>query len=111
MLCGADEAGRDQHETGHLCNAVQRYGGTKSGGIDGDYSLDQGVKLHTQFSRWPDSVTGTLMPAQGGQASFESEVTLTGETSFKETGTIRFGDSNHSLRFSTLGKGFLGKSP
>jgi hypothetical protein len=58
----------------------------------------------------PDGVTGTLIPAQGGQASFESEVTLTGETSFKETGTIRFGDSNHSLRFSTLGQGFLGKS-
>ncbi len=42
-----------------------------------------------------DGVTGTLMPAPGGQASFESEVTLIGETSFTEAGTIRFGDSNH----------------
>jgi hypothetical protein len=56
-------------------------------------------------------VTSTLMPAQGGKASFESEVTLSGETSFTETGTIRFGDSNHSLRFTTVGQGFLGKSP
>jgi hypothetical protein len=58
----------------------------------------------------PAGVTSTLLPAQGGQASFESEVTITGETSFKETGTIRFGDSNHCLRFSTIGQGFLGKS-
>jgi hypothetical protein len=35
---------------------------------------------------------------------------LTGDTSFTEAGTIRFGDSNHSLRFSTVGQGFLGKS-
>src|SRR5437763_566053 len=56
-------------------------------------------------------VTTTMTPADGGQASFESEVTLTGETSFHEAGTIRFGDSNHSLRFSTIGEGILGKSP
>jgi hypothetical protein len=56
-------------------------------------------------------VTGTLLPVPGSKASFESEVTLTGETSFTETGTIRFGDSNHLLRFTTVGQGFLGKSP
>jgi hypothetical protein len=59
----------------------------------------------------PDGLTGMLLPAPGGRASFESEVTLTGDTSFTEDGTIRFGDSNHSLRFSTVGQGFLGKSP
>jgi hypothetical protein len=59
----------------------------------------------------PEGVTGTLLQAPGGKASFESEVTLTGETSFTEAGTIRFGDSNHSLRFSTVGQGFLGNSP
>jgi hypothetical protein len=59
----------------------------------------------------PSGVIGTLQPVQGGKASFESKVTLTGETSFTETGTIRFGDSNHSLRFSTIGQGFLDKSP
>jgi len=59
----------------------------------------------------PGGLTGTLTPTTGGKASFTSEVTLTGETSFTETGTIRFGDSNHSLRFSTVGQGFLGKSP
>ena len=59
----------------------------------------------------PDGLKGTFLSASGGKASFESEVTLTGDTSFTETGTIRFGDSNHSLRFSTVGQGFLGKSP
>jgi len=58
----------------------------------------------------PTGLTGTLQPLAGGTASFESEVTLTGETSFTEAGTIRFGDSNHSLRFRTVGQGFLGKS-
>jgi hypothetical protein len=58
-----------------------------------------------------DGLTGILLPAPGGKASFESEVTLTGDSSFSEAGTIRFGDSNHSLRFSTVGQGFLGKSP
>ena len=56
-------------------------------------------------------VTTTMIPVDGGNAWFESEVTLTGETSFREAGTIRFGDSNHNLRFSTIGQGFLGKSP
>jgi len=56
-------------------------------------------------------VSATIQAAQGGKASFESEVTLTGETSFTEAGTIRFGDSNHTLRFSTVDQGYLGKSP
>lgn len=59
----------------------------------------------------PNGVMGILLPVPGGKASFESEVTLMGETSFTEAGTIHFGDSNHSLRFSTVGQGFLGKSP
>ena len=56
-------------------------------------------------------VTGTLTAAEGAKAAFESEVTLAGETSFTETGTIRFRDLNHSLRFTAVGEGFLGKSP
>jgi hypothetical protein len=59
----------------------------------------------------PDGVAGTLLTVPGEKASFESEVTLTGDTSFSEAGTIRFGHSNHSLRFITVGQGFLGKSP
>src|SRR6202162_5621849 len=56
-------------------------------------------------------VQGRVQPAGGGKASFESEVTVTGETSFLESGSIRFGDGNHRLRFSTVGEGYLGDSP
>lgn len=59
----------------------------------------------------PQGVASTLISAQGGEALFESEVTVTGATSFMENGTVRFGDSNHCLRFSTIGQGFLGQSP
>jgi hypothetical protein len=56
-------------------------------------------------------VNGNLQPAAGGTASFESEVTLTGETTFQESGTITFGQGGHRLRFSTVGQGYLGSSP
>ena len=57
----------------------------------------------------PDGLVGVLTPAAGGEASFESEVTFTGETSFQETGTIGFGEG-HQLRFSTVGSGYLAPS-
>ena len=56
-----------------------------------------------------DGVRGTMKPVPGGEASFQSEVTLTGETSFLEAGTIAFGDGN-VLRFSTVEHGYLGPS-
>jgi hypothetical protein len=59
----------------------------------------------------PEGVHGSVQPAAGGKAEFESEVTVTGETSFLESGNIRFGDGNHRLRFSTVGQGYLGASP
>lgn len=55
-------------------------------------------------------VSGNLQPTDGGQASFESQVTFTGETSFQEEGTITFGDSRHRLYFSTVGQGYIGPS-
>jgi hypothetical protein len=58
-----------------------------------------------------EGVHGSVQPATGGKAAFESEVTVTGETSFLESGSIRFGDGNHRLRFSTVGHGYLGDSP
>ena len=54
-------------------------------------------------------LVATLEPVAGGEASFESVVTLTGESSFLESGSIRFG-GRHSLRFSTVGQGYLGAS-
>jgi hypothetical protein len=69
----------------------------------------------------PDGLRSTLEPAAGGNATFESEVTLiggfeseataAGEAGFKEVGTITFGDGGHRVRFSTIGQGYLGPSP
>jgi hypothetical protein len=57
----------------------------------------------------PDGLSGTLAPATGGEGTFASEVTFTGDTGFQEVGTIAFGDGN-VLRFSTVGSGHLGAS-
>jgi hypothetical protein len=57
----------------------------------------------------PHGLVSQLAPFDGGEASFASEVTFTGETSFQEVGTIRFGDGNQ-LRFSTVGSGYLAPS-
>ena len=59
----------------------------------------------------PEGVSGSWKATAGDKASFESEVTITGETSFLESGSIRFGEGNHRLRFSTVGQGYLGASP
>lgn len=52
-------------------------------------------------------LTGTIDAVPGGEATFESKVTLTGETSFQEIGTISFGNG-HRMWFSTVGSGYLG---
>ena len=57
-----------------------------------------------------DGVQGKFEPTTGGKAQFESEVTLTGATSFLEKGTIRFGERNNLLHFSTIEHGYLGDS-
>jgi hypothetical protein len=59
----------------------------------------------------PDGLAGLISPAAGGVATFESEVTFTGELSFVESGAISFGSNRHQLRFSTIGQGYLGPSP
>jgi hypothetical protein len=56
-----------------------------------------------------DGLTGTLTPTHGQEATFESEVTFTGETNFQEVGTITFGQGNR-LTFSTIGSGMLAPS-
>lgn len=53
---------------------------------------------------------GKLERLEGGRVSFESTVTLTGDASFLESGSIHFGGRN-SLRFSTVGQGYIGASP
>jgi hypothetical protein len=59
----------------------------------------------------PSGLTGSLQPASGGSASFESEAAMTGDTSFDEKGTITFGDGGHRIHFSTIGQGYIAPSP
>lgn len=55
----------------------------------------------------PDGVEGTFIPAEGGLAYFESEVRMAGADAFLESGTITFGEGDHTLKFSTVGQGTL----
>jgi hypothetical protein len=57
----------------------------------------------------PSGLSSTLCSVDGGAATFASEVTFTGTTRFRETGTIEFGEG-HLLRFSTVGNGYLDAS-
>jgi hypothetical protein len=54
-------------------------------------------------------VAGSVEEVGGAAASFESEVQVTGETSFKEWGTITYGSAGR-VRFTTVGQGLLGPS-
>lgn len=58
----------------------------------------------------PNGVNGTIQPADGGQATFESGVAFSDETTFQESGTITFGEGGHRLQFSSVGEGHLGPS-
>ncbi len=55
----------------------------------------------------PEGVRGTVAAAAGDGATCASEITFTGETTFREAGTIAFGEHGHALRFSTIGQGRL----
>ncbi len=56
-----------------------------------------------------DGLTSKLSPIAGADATFTSDVTFTGDTSFLEVGAIAFGEGN-ALRFSTVGSGYLAPS-
>jgi hypothetical protein len=58
----------------------------------------------------PSGLDGQIDAIDGGRATFTSEVRMTGDTSFTETGTIAFGEGN-SFDFSTIGEGHIGGSP
>jgi hypothetical protein len=58
----------------------------------------------------PAGLADRIEPVAGGEAEFASQLTLTGETSFQEVGTIAFG-AGHRLRFATVGSGYLGPGP
>lgn len=56
-----------------------------------------------------DEPAGALAAIPSGEAVLDAEMTLTGESSFQEIGTIAFGEG-HRLHFGTIGSGYLGPS-
>jgi hypothetical protein len=58
-----------------------------------------------------EGLSGSLQPALGDEATFDSELTFTGETTFQEAGTIVFGSDGHLIRFSSVGSGHLLPAP
>src|SRR5262245_29304078 len=58
----------------------------------------------------PTGVQTSLKASEGELAFLESELRLSAPGTFLESGEISFGDeSNHALRFSTLGHGHIEK--
>jgi len=55
-------------------------------------------------------VSATIDESSGDAAQFESVVTLTGGTTFQESGSISFGDGANKLYFSTIGHGHMDAS-
>ena len=69
-----------------------------------------GCVVHTSIQS--TGVESHLTPADGDLAFFESELQITGGDEYQEKGLITFGDeSEHSLRFSTLGHGHMAPGP
>ena len=57
----------------------------------------------------PNGLKASLEPSAGGDARFESEVTITGQGTFLESGAVSFG-KGHRLLFETVGRGHVGPS-
>jgi hypothetical protein len=54
-------------------------------------------------------VEATVEAMGGGLASFESEIHMTGDSTFQKTGTITYGAAG-KVAFTTMGQGVLGPS-
>ncbi len=56
----------------------------------------------------PGGVQSDVRPSQGDLAFLDSELQVTGTDSFRQDGTVVFGeDSEHILHFSSIGQGHL----
>ena len=67
-----------------------------------------GQTFRVSFGR--SGVQAAAEPSGGEAAAFESDVEMTGDGAFLESGTITYGSSG-SVRFKTVGHGILGPSP
>ncbi|HEY7034017.1 MAG TPA: hypothetical protein VH482_21955 [Thermomicrobiales bacterium] len=96
-----------------LVYALRFRGEARRIGIDGNVLKTaagaSGCTLRARIAA--DGLSGSLQPEFDGEATSESELVLTGATTFQQAGTIEFGTGGHRLRFSTVGSGHLGSGP
>jgi hypothetical protein len=94
----------------YIVYVLRFMGEAKHVGIDGNVLKTATGASSCAVETWigVDGLHGTLRTMAGEDASFESELVFTGETTFQQTGTIAFGAGDHRLRFSSVGSGHLG---
>ena len=89
--------------------AVQFRGEASWAGIDGNLlrivARSTGSSMRSRFDR--DGLHGEVRDEPGDEICLESELTITGATTFQEVGTIAFGTGGDCFRFSTRGSGHL----
>jgi hypothetical protein len=78
--------------------------GSQVEGQEGALRVTATASSNQISTRVGSELNSDLQPLQGGDARFESEVTITGDGTFLESGTIDFGGGNR-LRFSSIGQG------
>ena len=78
-------------------------------GVDGNLlrvvARASGCSMRSWFDQ--DGLHGEMWDEPGDEIRLESELTITGATTFQEIGAISFGASGDRLRFSTCGSGHL----
>jgi hypothetical protein len=90
--------------------ALRFRGNAQRVGIDGNVLKTKtgaaGCAIQTRIE--VDGMSGTLRTVVGQEATFESELVFTGDTTFQQSGTIAFASDRHQLRISSVGSGHLG---
>jgi hypothetical protein len=89
---------------------VLQFRGQAAPSPDADNVLTAATKAANCTVRTVSDSTGvaaTIDESSGGAAHFESVVTLTGGTTFQESGSISFGEGANKLYFSTVGQGHM----
>lgn len=93
--------------------ALRFQGLAQRDGIDGNLLKTEtrapGCTVRTLIGS--EGLSGSLLHVLGDEATFEAELTFTGETTFQEAGTIVFGSEGHLIRFSSAGSGHLLPAP
>lgn len=89
--------------------AVRFRGEASWAGIDGNLlrieARASGSAMRSRFDQY--GLHGEVEDEPGEEIRLESELTITGATTFQESGAIVFGANGDRLRFSTRGSGHL----